>query len=378
MTSHPPRTRSGTARRPVKSRRRALVITGGAGFIGCNLADRMAREGHHVIVFDSLKRAGVEANLDWLAGTHKSRISFVKGDVRDPAALEAVVRDAAGVFHLAAQTAVTVSLGDVRGDADVNLVGTINVLEAARKASSPPPVLFASTNKVYGDLADVALVRSANRYEPADPALALSGISERRALSFHTPYGCSKGAADQYVLDYAKTFGLRAAVLRMSCIYGPHQCGTEDQGWVAHFAACVLEGRPISLFGDGCQVRDILYVGDAVSAYARCFERIDDVSGRAFNLGGGPANAVSLLEVIDCMAELTGLTPEITFSDWRPADQRYYVSDTRAISGALELPTPLPWREGVPLLLSWLRGGRQNKGRRRQRRTPALDVRASL
>jgi CDP-paratose 2-epimerase len=330
---------------------RALV-TGGAGFIGCNLADRLAGDGCEVIVFDALARPGVERNLAWLQARHGPRIIPVTADTRDSRAVTEIAREADVIFHLAAQVAVTTSLADPREDFEVNVGGTVNVLEAARRRATP--VIFASTNKVYGDLADVALERCGDAYRPRDPALRGRGIDEARPLEFHTPYGCSKGAADQYVLDYARSFGLPSCVLRMSCIYGPHQMGTEDQGWVAHFLIRALQHRPISIYGDGRQVRDILFVADAVDAYLAAWRRIERVAGRAFNLGGGPANAVSLKELIAQVERLIGRKVTLEFADWRAGDQRYYVSDARAARRALGLAEPRDWRSGLAALAEWL------------------------
>ena len=333
---------------------RPVLITGGAGFIGSNLADRLAAEGHQLLIYDALARPGVERNLDWLRRRHGARIRSVVADVRDAALLREAMRGAKAVFHFAAQVAVTTSLGDPRSDFEVNVAGTFNLLEAIRACETPPPLVFASTNKVYGDLADLALTQGVNGHVPADPAIRAHGIGEDRPLDFHTPYGCSKGAADQYVLDHARSYGLPAAVLRMSCIYGQRQMGTEDQGWVAHFLIRALERRPITLYGDGHQVRDILDVHNAVDAYLAAWRRIDRVAGRAFNLGGGPGNAVSLRTLLDHIATLTGHPPQVAFADWRQGDQRYFVADTRAARDVLGLTALVPWRTGVARLAHWL------------------------
>ena len=333
---------------------RPVLVTGGAGFIGSNLADRLAGQGHEVRVFDALARPGVEANLAWLRRRHPGRIQAVVADLRDRPALEQAASGVSAVFHMAAQVAVTTSLDDPELDFDVNLRGTIFLLEALRRQPVPPPVIFASTNKVYGNLADVALERDGNAYLPQDPALRAHGIGEDRPLSFYTPYGCSKGAADQYVLDYARGFGVPACVLRMSCIYGPRQLGTEDQGWLAHFLYSVQAGRPISIFGDGRQVRDVLYVDDAVDAYVAAWARIGQVSGQAFNLGGGPANAVTLLQVLHEIGAISGRPADLRFSDWRPGDQRYFVADTRRAVAALGLGPAVPWRDGLRRLAGWI------------------------
>jgi CDP-paratose 2-epimerase len=328
------------------------VVTGGAGFIGCNLADRLVQEGYEVVVFDALVREGVERNLAWLKARHGSKIVAIKADVRDEEAVRAAVHGADAVFHLAAQVAVTTSLVEPRTDFEINGRGTLNVLEAARPRRTP--VIFASTNKVYGDLSDLRLELADDCYRPRDPRVRSHGVDERRPLDFHTPYGCSKGAADQYVLDYARSFELPTCVMRMSCIYGPHQMGTEDQGWVAHFLIRALQGETISIYGDGRQVRDVLHVDDAVSAYVAALRSIEDVAGQAFNLGGGPANAISLLQLLRFMAEVSGTKPNLEFSDWRAGDQRYYVSDASAVQRTLNLPRPRDWRDGVAHLAEWL------------------------
>ncbi len=335
-------------------RGRRVLVTGGAGFIGSNLADRLAGAGHTVVVYDALLRPGVERNLRWLRDRHREGIEVVEADVRDAGRLAEAARDADAVFHLAAQVAVTTSFADPLADFDTNVRATVTLLDALRGSARPVPLVFASTNKVYGALDDVALLRTNDAYLPEDSGVRERGIGEDRPLDFHTPYGCSKGAADQYVLDYARSFGVPTAVMRMSCIYGPRQMGTEDQGWVAHFAISALEGRPVSLFGDGCQVRDILDVGDAVSAYLAAWRNIDRVAGRAFNIGGGPANAVSLRQLVRHLEVLTGRPLRVDCADWRPGDQRYYVSDTRAAAAALGLRRPRPWQDGVAGLLAWL------------------------
>ncbi|MDY6922515.1 MAG: SDR family NAD(P)-dependent oxidoreductase [Pseudomonadota bacterium] len=330
-----------------------ILITGGAGFIGSNLADRLAGAGHEILLMDTLARPGVERNLKWLLLRHRSAVRNLQTDVRDADGVAQAVAEVDAVFHLAAQVAVTTSLSDPREDFDVNLGGTLNLLEAARQRGVP--VVFASTNKVYGDLANVDLELLDGAWTPTDPGLRTAGIDERRPLDFHTPYGCSKGAADQYVLDYARSFAVPACVIRMSCIYGPRQMGTEDQGWVAHFLIRALNGETITLFGDGRQVRDILHVDDAVNAYVGALERIGQVSGRAFNLGGGAQNAVSLRQLMAHIESLTGRRADVRFEDWRAGDQRYFVADASAARAALDLPRPIGWREGVADLARWLR-----------------------
>jgi CDP-paratose 2-epimerase len=329
------------------------VITGGAGFIGTNLAHRLLASGEDVVIFDSLVRRGVERNLQWLRKRHP-RLDARIADVRDVGAVRAALRDAETVVHLAGQVAVTTSLEEPLRDFSVNVGGTVNVLERVREVDQPPTVVFTSTNKVYGRLGDVPLVREGRRYAPADPAVRASGIGEDRPLQFLSPYGCSKGAADQYVLDHASTFGHRAVVLRMSCIYGPHQHGSEDQGWVCHFLMSALRGDPITIFGDGHQVRDVLFVDDLVTCLTTAARGGDDVLGRAFNIGGGPANTVSLLEAIGLIEHVLGRHVEVEFGLWRPGDHRYYVSDVRRFSDATGWRPETGPAEGIERLRTWL------------------------
>ncbi len=332
-----------------------IVVTGGAGFLGSNIVDALASRGEDVLVFDSLARPRVEENLAWLRNRHPRRVQSVRADIRDPGRLHEAMRGAKAVIHLAAQVAVTTSVADPVEDFEVNARGTLNVLEAVRAVAPEAPVLFASTNKVYGKLMPVeAMVRDGERYAPGDPAFS-GGLGEATPLSFYSPYGCSKGVADQYVLDYARVFGLRSAVFRMSCLYGPRQFGTEDQGWVAHFLISVLTGKPITIYGDGYQVRDVLYVDDAVSAYLLGIDRIDVVCGRAFNLGGGPDNTLSLRELLRLIEEITGERPVVGFDRWRPGDQPWYVSDTTAFRDASGWRAATSVRDGLSRLADWLR-----------------------
>jgi CDP-paratose 2-epimerase len=345
-----------TATRPAP----LALITGGAGFVATNVADRLLRDGWRVRLFDNLSRAGVERNVDWLQSTHGGRISgepkveLMVGDIRDQHAVQTALSRVDRVFHFAAQVAVTTSLVDPTLDFEVNARGTLNLLEAIRRRENRPTLLFTSTNKVYGHLDDLRLRTRGKRYEPEDRAVATNGISEQRPLDFHSPYGCSKGAAEQYVLDYARTFGLPATVFRMSCIYGPHQFGTEDQGWVAHFLIRALEGSPLTLYGDGQQVRDVLFVDDLVDAMMRAHDRIEDLSGNAFNIGGGRTNTVSLLELIDLIGRLLGTKPLYRLEPWRTADQRYYVSDTARFERTTGWAPRVSVADGVERLAAWL------------------------
>jgi CDP-paratose 2-epimerase len=349
----------------VAARTRPVLITGGAGFIGCNLAHRLLREGRRVILFDNLSRAGVDQNVRWLHDTHGDAVELRVGDVRDAEAVRRVVASAGQVFHFAAQVAVTTSLDDPINDFSVNARGTLNVLEAIRTSEYRPPLVFTSTNKVYGGLDDVSLVEDSARYTPGEAAIAAHGISEARRLDFHSPYGCSKGTADQYVLDYARSFGLKTAVFRMSCIYGPHQFGTEDQGWVAHFLIRAINGQPLVLYGDGKQVRDILFVEDLVDAFVRAQKNIATIAGQAFNMGGGASRTISLLELLDLIAEMHGHRPEIAFQDWRTGDQRYYVSDTAKFSAATGWRQTVSAEDGVRRLYDWLKANRAEAQRTR-------------
>jgi CDP-paratose 2-epimerase len=331
-----------------------IVITGGSGFIGSNVADSYLRDGEDVIILDNLARPGVDQNLAWLMENHGQRVHPVLSDVRDLRGIEAAFKDAKAVFHFAAQTAVTTSLVQPMDDFETNGRGTLNVLEAVRQAGRNAPVIFASTNKVYGSLDDIAMIESDDRYIPGASEVRLNGIGEDRPLDFCTPYGCSKGVADQYVLDYAKSFGLPTAVLRMSCIYGPRQLGTEDQGWVAHFLIRALAGEKISIYGDGKQVRDILHVDDTVAAYRSILAHIGDVKGQVFNLGGGAGNAVSVLAVLREIEKITGRHVDTDFGDWRAGDQLYFVADTRKLADRLDWQPRVAWTEGLRHLAEWL------------------------
>lgn len=338
------------ARRAVK---KPVLITGGAGFIGTNVAERLLQEGEKVLIFDNLARSGVEHNLEWLCETYGKKVQVEIADVRDAHLVRDAVQRASKIFHFAAQVAVTTSIDDPQKDFDVNVRGTLNILETLRHIKNPPPLLFTSTNKVYGALDDVVLEQVDQRYQPRE-ALHQNGINEHQRLDFHSPYGCSKGAADQYVLDYARTYGIPAVVFRMSCIYGPHQFGTEDQGWVAHFLIQSMKGLPLTLYGDGCQVRDILYVDDLVDAMMLAHAHMDGLSGRAFNMGGGVDNSTSLLEIMEHIERLTEGRCRYDFSDWRLGDQKYYVTDTRLFRELTGWRPRYTVEEGLARLHQWV------------------------
>jgi CDP-paratose 2-epimerase len=327
------------------------LITGGAGFVGSNLADALLTKGERVLVLDNFSRPGVELNAAWLVRNHGSAVQIEVGDVADLSRVRTVMQDAWRVYHLAAQVAVTTSLHDPTLDMQSNVLGTFNVLETARSMSTPPSVLFTSTNKVYGELNGVPITHLENAYAYADRR----GISEDTPLDFCSPYGCSKGAADQYVRDYGRIYGLPTAVLRMSCVYGTRQFGTEDQGWVAHFARALLAGSPITIFGDGWQVRDLLWVEDLVDAMQKASDRAEEVPGEVYNIGGGEENAVSVRTVIDRLTAISGSRVPLQMADWRPGDQRIYVSDTTKAQRFLGWRPTTHWTVGLEKMIDWLK-----------------------
>jgi CDP-paratose 2-epimerase len=336
-----------------------VFITGGAGFIGCNLADACIRAGHNVTLYDNLSRQGSEANLKWLHTVHGSDgFDFVQGDVRDYAAVLQTVQGQEVVYHLAAQTAVTSSVTDPRSDFEINALGTFNVLEAVRQAADNPIFFFASTNKVYGGMEDAVIVEGPTRYSM--PGFR-EGVSEARTLDFHSPYGCSKGAADQYVRDYARIYGLRSVVFRQSCIYGQRQMGVEDQGWVAWFVIAAVTGKPITIYGNGKQVRDLLHVDDLVRAFQIAVEKINVTAGQVYNLGGGPENTLSVwLEFGPLLGEVLGhpVSPA-AYQAWRPGDQPVFVADVGKARQELGWVPRVGVREGIGRLVTWVRANRE-------------------
>jgi CDP-paratose 2-epimerase len=331
-----PRSKPRAARKTERGPLRRILITGGAGFLGVNAAVRMIDDGWHVTLLDNLSRPGTERNLKWLITEHPAETTFIKADVRNASALAEHVRSQDAILHLAGQVAVTTSLTDPVTDFDVNAGGTLNLLEATRKHNPEAPFVFASTNKVYGKL------------EHNNVA-----CKETQPIDFHSPYGCSKGAADQYVRDYARCFHMNTVVLRQSCIYGAHQYGTEDQGWVAHFVHSILNKRPLTIYGDGTQVRDLLDARDLCSLYATVIEQIDKTRGQIYNVGGGPKNQRNLLEVIEQIGELTHQAPEFSFADWREGDQTYYVSDITNAREDLGWTPQIEFDRGLKDLIVW-------------------------
>ncbi len=330
-------------------------ITGGAGFIGCNLSARKLSAGDSVTIYDNLSRPRTEHNLQWLRGQFgDARLSFVRGDIRDYDALRAAVAQARPdlIVHLASQVAVTTSVKNPREDFEINALGTFNVLEAARLQATPPAVFYASTNKVYGGMEDVAVVLDGSRYRYRDLPL---GVSEQQPLDFHSPYGCSKGAGDQYVRDYARIYGLKTVVFRQSCIYGERQFGVEDQGWVAHFVIAAALGRPITIYGDGKQVRDLLYVQDLIDAYDAAWRHIDQASGQVFNVGGGASNTLSIwAEFGPILERLAGHSILVRWGDWRPGDQPVFISDNTKAEKVLGWRPNVSAVAGIERLWKWV------------------------
>jgi CDP-paratose 2-epimerase len=330
------------------------IITGGAGFIGCHAAARLHRQGHDVVLVDNLSRRSGRENLAWLR--QQGITEFIPADVRDAASMHEILTlhsDADVVLHLAAQVAVTTSVVDPRTDFEINALGTLNVLEAVRiAADARPVVLYSSTNKVYGDMESVAIVERGGRYAYRDRP---HGIDEEQPLDFHSPYGCSKGTGDQYVRDYSRIYGLRTVTFRQSCIYGTRQFGIEDQGWISWFCVAMATGQPVTIYGDGKQIRDALWVEDLVDAYQAAYDRIDGVAGAVFNVGGGPANTLSLRELVDRLEREFGRPFERAYDNWRPGDQRVFVADNRKAEDLLDWKPRVSSAEGVGRLIAWVR-----------------------
>jgi CDP-paratose 2-epimerase len=310
------------------------------------------RRGDLPVIFDNLSKSGAERNLEWLLSL--GRLDHVLGDVRDAEAVEKVFsdhRDARLVLHLAGQVAVTRSLTDPREDFEANALGTLNVLEAMRRTSSDAALIFSSTNKVYGSMDDLSIREEQDRYSYDDLPL---GVDEDRGLDFHSPYGCSKGAADQYVRDYSRIYGLKTVVFRQSCIYGPRQFGVEDQGWVAWFTIAAQLGRPITLYGDGKQLRDVLYIDDLLDAFDAAYDRIEQVSGRVYNIGGGCDNTLSLRELLQFLEKRTGAKINVRTDAWRSGDQKVYISDITRAARELGWQPKISAEEGIEELYSWV------------------------
>jgi CDP-paratose 2-epimerase len=332
--------------------KRSVLIFGGAGFIGSNWAHWLLRQTDATIhIFDNLSRAGVRYNLEslLLAAEGSKRLVVTIGDTRDASAVERAVRDASEIYQFAAQVAVTTSLADPRTDFDINLRGTFNVLEAVRKAGHKPFLLFTSTNKVYGALNDLPLVSTRTRHE----FCGIAGVTEEQPLDFHSPYGCSKGAADQYVHDYARMFDIPAVVFRMSCIAGARQFGNEDQGWVAHFLYSAMQRNPLAIYGDGRQVRDVLSVDDLVRAFEAAQANREKTRGQVYNVGGGAANSISLLELLAELEKVLGSPVEYLHGQARPGDQLVYVTDYAKLKRDTGWQPQVSVRETIVRIRHW-------------------------
>jgi CDP-paratose 2-epimerase len=333
------------------------LITGGAGFIGSNYANRCLARGEKIIIFDNLSRQGARLNLEWLKSIHgKDSFELIVGDVRNAAEIEKAAATADRIVHLAAQVAVTTSVTDPVTDFSINAQGTFNTLEAARKSGRNPIFIYSSTNKVYGGMEDVKIVEAATRYDYADLP---EGASELQPLDFHSPYGCSKGCGDQYVRDYHRIYSLPTVVFRQSCIYGLRQFGVEDQGWVAWFVIAAITGRPITIYGDGKQVRDILFVEDLLNAYDAAIAAPEKAGGQIFNVGGGRKNTISIwLEFAPILEKLLGKPIPVTKGDWRPGDQPVYISDIRKANQVLGWQPGVSAEAGIEKLFTWVKENR--------------------
>ncbi|MEO6392207.1 MAG: NAD-dependent epimerase/dehydratase family protein [Pyrinomonadaceae bacterium] len=329
-----------------------IIITGGAGFIGSNAASRYLNLGHQVVVVDNLSRIGGARNLEWLRTL--GSLNFIEADIRNAEVMTGIFAehaDADRVLHLAGQVAVTTSVTDPRADFEANALGTFNVLEAIRLAAIKAPVIYSSTNKVYGGMEEAHIVERDGRWAYE---LLPDGVPVEQPLDFHSPYGCSKGAGDQYMRDYHRIYGLNTVVFRQSCIYGYRQFGIEDQGWVAWFMIATQQGRPITVYGDGMQVRDILFIDDLLDAYDAAADNIGAAAGRVYNIGGGSGNVMSLLELLEYLGQRMAAPIPFTFANPRPGDQRVYVSDIRRAATELGWQPKTTVRAGLDLLYDWI------------------------
>jgi CDP-paratose 2-epimerase len=334
-----------------------ILITGGAGFIGSNVAERFLKKGDTVFIFDNLSRRGAGWNLKWLQKNYNNA-KFIKGDIRKYNDLLSAFKKHKFdvVFHFAAQVAVTTSVTNPREDFDINALGTFNLLEAIRNTKQAPVILYSSTNKVYGGMTDIKIAEKKGKYAYAKLP---NGISEDRLLDFHSPYGCSKGTADQYMIDYGRIYDMKTVVFRQSCIYGYRQFGIEDQGWVAWFTIAAMLDKPITIYGDGKQVRDVLFIEDLADAYEAAIKNIDKVRGQAFNIGGGPNNTMSLLELIAFLEKFFGRKIPLKFSDWRPGDQPVFVCDIAKAKKVFGWQPKTGPEDGVKKLYEWVKGHKQ-------------------
>ncbi len=328
-----------------------ILITGGAGFIGCNLANKLLSKKNFVKIYDNLSRFGTKINLKWLKEKHKSNLEIIIGDIRNAKELNKVVKNIDIVYHLASQVAVTSSIKNPKEDFEINAVGTLNLLESLRKEKANTILIFTSTNKVYGEMKNIPLVEKERRYAFKDLP---EGISEEQNLDFHSPYGCSKGTAEQYVRDYSRIYDLRTVVFRMSCIYGIRQMGNEDQGWIAHFLISSLLRKPITIYGNGKQVRDILYIDDLISAFELVVSNIKTTNGMIYNIGGGKDNTISLLELIDEITTTFKIKVKLKFKEWRAGDQKVYISNIKKAYKDFNWKPKINKNQGIQLLFDYL------------------------
>lgn len=336
-----------------------ILIIGGAGFIGVNTARHFIKRGAEVTIFDNLSRKGSDVNLSLLEKEFGQKFKFIKGDItQDFELLAGAVEEADAVVHLAAQVAVTTSIADPRKDFEMNALGSFNVLEAVRTSKKEPFLIYSSTNKVYGSLHGQPVEEIEKRYRFSNNDAERYGIGEGEPLDFHSPYGCSKGAADQYTIDYSRIYGLKTVVLRQSCIYGPFQFGVEDQGWLAWFSIAALLGKPITLYGNGKQVRDALYVEDLAELYALCMGNQDKVAGQAFNIGGGVRNTLSLLELLDKLKEHFGREIPFASASVRAGDQPLFIADVRKIAKAIGWEPATSIDQGFKMMVGWIEENR--------------------
>ena len=334
-----------------------ILITGGAGFIGINSADYLLAKHRNVIIFDNLSRKGSSYNIKWLKQKWGDRVNFIKGDITtDKRKLASAVNNSDVIIHLAAQVAVTTSVVNPRKDLMINLVGTFNILESIRSSKRKPMLIFSSTNKVYGNIDNIAIKKTRKGYRYKNLS---QGVSEDMQLDFHSPYGCSKGAADQYVRDYSRIYGLNTVVFRQSCIYGPHQFGVEDQGWVAWFTISAILNRKITIYGDGYQVRDVLHVDDLSRLYNEAIKKDNKIKGQIYNIGGGNQNVFSILDTIRYLERRLGMKIDYSFSDWRPGDQKVFISDIGKIKEELNWEPRIDINKGLDSLITWVQENRR-------------------
>ncbi len=327
------------------------VITGGAGFIGTNLAEYFLKKNEEILILDDFSRKGTKENKKYLEKKYSKKLKIIKCDISRNKALEKNLSQAEAVYHLAGQTAVTQSIKNPKKDFEINAKGTLNVLEAVRKNKNNPVLIFSSTNKVYGKLEQIRLIKKKTRFEYKN----IKGINEETCLDFFSPYGCSKGSADQYTRDYSRIYGLNSVVFRQSCIYGKRQFGIEDQGWIAWFIIAVLLGKKLTVYGNGKQVRDVLYVEDLSKAYYLAEKKIKKTKGKVFNIGGGPKNTVSLLEAISLIEEILEKKINYSFSKERPGDQKVFVSDISKAKKVFGWVPETDSKKGIKIVADWIK-----------------------